>query len=118
MNGDVFAYSYRDPNLANTREAYNGMAEFLDQFLAQGIPFDDIIIGTIGMVDPLLAPSGICDVECVRYLKGITKEDVASLRKEILNTTDQDLKAYINGSVEDLELALRRGFAYGEKHEI
>ena len=95
MNGDVFVYSYRDPNLANTREVYGGMAEFLDQFLAQGMPFDDIIIGTIGMVDPLLAPSGICDVECVRYLKGITKEDVARLRKEILNTTDEDLKALL-----------------------
>ncbi len=71
------------------------MKEILDQFLAQGMPFDDIIIGTIGMVDPLLAPYGICDVECVRYLKGITKEDVARLRKEILSTTDQDLKALL-----------------------
>ena len=71
------------------------MKEILDQFLAQGMPFDDIIIGTIGMVDPLLAPSGICDVECVRYLKGITKEDVARLRKEILSTTDQDRKALL-----------------------
>ncbi len=59
------------------------------------MPFDDIIIGTIGMVDPLLAPSGICDVECVRYLKDITEEDVARFRREILNTTDQDLKALL-----------------------
>ena len=95
MNGDVFAYSYRDPNVANTREVYGGMAEFLEQFLAQGMPFDDIIIGTLGSVEPLLAPSGICDVECIRYLKGITKEDVARIRREILTTTENELKALV-----------------------
>ena len=71
------------------------MAEFLEQFLAQGMPFDDIIIGTLGSVEPLLAPSGICDVECIRYLKGITKEDVARIRREILTTTENELKALV-----------------------
>lgn len=93
MNGDIFVYSYRDPDLENTVEAYAGMADFLTEFLTQDIPLDDTIIGTIAMIDPLLSPAGICDQECVRYLKGITGEDVARVRREVMQTTTDDLRA-------------------------
>lgn len=33
LNGDLFSYSYRDPNLENTRAAYCGMADFLEEFV-------------------------------------------------------------------------------------
>ena len=92
MNGDIFAYSYRDPDLAGTVEAYAGMADFLTEFLAQDMPLDDIIIGTMAMIDPLLSPAGICDQECVRYLKGITFEDIARVRREVMQTTADDLR--------------------------
>ena len=91
-NGNLFSYSYRDPDLANTKEVYKGMAGFLEDVLAQGMPLDDLIIGTLNTVDPLLSPAGICDQECTRYLKGITGEDIAKIRREILTTTDEELK--------------------------
>lgn len=90
-NGDVFAYSYRDPNVANTRMVYGSMADFMADFLSEPAPLDDIIIGTLNTVDPLLDPAGICDQECIRYLKGITAQDVDQIRKEILGTTDEKL---------------------------
>ena len=71
------------------------MADFLQEFLMEDMPLDDIIIGTLSMVDPLLSPAGICDQECVRYLKGITREDIGKIRKEILNTTSEDLKGLL-----------------------
>ncbi len=95
MNGNLFSYSYRDPNPAGTREVYGGMADFLADFAEQGMPLDDIIIGTLNMIDPLLGPAGICDQECTRYLKGITGDDVAQIRKEIFNTTNEELKQLI-----------------------
>ena len=52
---------------------------------------DDMIIGTLNTIDPLLDPAGICDQECIRYLKGITPEDIARIRREILDTTNQEL---------------------------
>ena len=91
-NGNLFSYSYRDPNLENTKAVYQDMAGFLEEFLMQDMPLDDIIIGTLSMVDPLLSPAGICDQECTRYLKGITGEDLAQIRREILETKTQDLK--------------------------
>ena len=91
LNGNLFSYSYRDPNLENTRAAYCGMADFLEEFVQQGMPLDDMIIGTLNTIDPLLDPAGICDQECIRYLKGITPEDIARIRREILDTTNQEL---------------------------
>lgn len=94
-NGNLFSYSYRDPNLENTKAVYQDMAAFLEEFTAQDMPLDDIIIGTISMVDPLLSPAGICDQECVRYLKGITKEDISQIRTQILTTTPQELEKLV-----------------------
>lgn len=91
-NGNLFSYSYRDPNLENTWSVYQDMADFLEEFLAQDMPLDDIIIGTLSTIDPLLAPAGICDQECIRYLKGITPESIGQIRQEILGTTTSELK--------------------------
>ena len=92
-NGDIFCYSYRDPNLDGSRAAFAGMADFLDAFLAENAPLDDIIIGTVNTTDPLLDPSGICDLACNRYLRGITPAAVAQTRRELLSTTSGDLAA-------------------------
>ena len=93
LNGDMFCYSYRDPAPEGTRAAYAGMTDFLQDALAQKIPLDDLIIGTVNTTDPLLDPSGVCDVACIRRLKGITVEDIARVRREILTCTPKALAA-------------------------
>ena len=93
LNGDMFCYSYRDPAPEGTRAAYAGMTDFLQDALAQKIPLDDLIIGTVNTTDPLLDPSGVCDVACIRRLKGITVEDIARVRREILTCTPEALAA-------------------------
>ncbi len=95
MNGHIFAYSFRDPNLAHTKAVYAGMADFLSEFVEQGMPLDEIIIGTLNMIEPLLSPAGVCDQECVRYLKCITNEDIAGIRREILATDSEALKPLV-----------------------
>ena len=94
-NGDIFCYSYRDPNLENSKAAFCGTPEFLSEFVGQKMPLDDIIIGTVNTTDPLLDPSGVCELECFRYLKGSTPEYVAKLRGEILDTKPEDLEKLI-----------------------
>ena len=37
LNGNLFSYSYRDPNLENTRAAYCGMADFLEEYKKSGL---------------------------------------------------------------------------------
>ena len=59
------------------------------------MPLDEIIIGTLNMIEPLLSPAGVCDQECVRYLKCITNEDIAGIRREILATDSEALKPLV-----------------------
>lgn len=95
-NGDMFCYSYRDPNLSNTKKAFEGTVRFLEDYLKADQPLDDIIIGTVNTSDPLLDPSGICDSECLRYLKGITHGDIEKIRCEILDTSKEDLEKLLD----------------------
>ena len=90
-NGDVFCYSYRDPNVENSLAVYGGIPDFLAEFLSQGMPMDDIIIGTVNTTEPLLDPAGVCELECIRYLKGTTAADISRIRREILGTTAEKL---------------------------
>lgn len=94
-NGDVFCYSYRDPNLAGTMAVCCEIPNFLEEFLGQGMPLDDIIIGTVNTTDPLLDPAGVCSLACARYLRGITGEMLTKTRKEILHTSGESLSALI-----------------------
>lgn len=94
-NGDIFSYSYRDPDMMRTREAYKHMADFLEEFVSQDKPLDDIIIGAVNTAEPLLDPAGICDLESTRYLTEVSHTDIARMREEILDTTCEKLKELI-----------------------
>ena len=95
-NGDIFCYSYRDPNLENSREAFLKMPQFLKEFLAENPSLDDIIIGTVNTTEPLLEPAAVCDLAATRYLKGIAPETISKIREEILTTTADDLKKLLD----------------------
>lgn len=90
-NGDIVCYSYRDPNPENSKAVYEGIADFLEDFLSEGMPLDDLIIGAVNSTDPLLEPSALCASECNNYLSGITKEKLLKIRKELLSTTNENL---------------------------
>lgn len=67
----------------------------LEEMLAEDMPLDDIIIGTVNTTDPLLDPAGLCEVSCRRYLWGTTAQDIVKLRCEILDTTAADLRELV-----------------------
>lgn len=93
--GDMFCYSYRDPNLMSSADAFAALPDVLGEMLSEDMPLDDIIIGTVNTTDPLLDPAGQCELSCRRYLKGTSAEDIAKLRHEILDTTAADLRSLI-----------------------
>ncbi len=94
-NGDIFCYSYRDPNLQASAEAFSALPDVLGEMLAEDMPLDDIIIGTVNTTDPLLDPAGMCELSCRRYLKGTSAQSIAQLRCEILDTNAQQLRSLI-----------------------
>lgn len=94
-NGDIFCYSYRDPNLMSSADAFAALPDVLGEMLSEDMPLDDIIIGTVNTTDPLLDPAGQCELSCRRYLRGTTPEFIAKLRHEILDTSAADLRSLI-----------------------
>ena len=95
-NGDIFCYSYRDPDIENTKRAYAGIADFLTEYVQEDMPLTDMIIGTLNTIDPLLSPSGVCDQACMRHMRGITASDIEKIRDQILSTTNDTLKSLVN----------------------
>ncbi|WP_425447020.1 insulinase family protein [Dethiothermospora halolimnae] len=93
-DGTLGFYSYRDPRLKGTLESYDGMVKFLETFNASKEDMVDYIIGTIGSMDRPLSPWQKGSNANANYIKQITYEDIKQIRKEILNTTGEDIKTF------------------------
>lgn len=94
IEGDIFCYSYRDPNVEKSREVFGNVSEFVKKLDEGNTSLEDVIISTVNSTDPHLTPCGKCDLECSRYLKGITFDYVMKIREEILDTKMSDIKKY------------------------
>ena len=54
--GDVAGLSYRDPNIVETLERYDGQVEYLENFNLSEAEFEKNLIGTFSTIDrPLSA---------------------------------------------------------------
>lgn len=89
----TFAFtSYRDPNLLETLDAYDGAAKFL----SAGVGAQDLvrsIIGVIGSVDTYRLPDAKGFTALAWELTGDSAEDRQRRRDEILGATEADFKA-------------------------
>ena len=97
--GDGYFTSYRDPNLAKTNEVYEGIPEYLKNFNIEEKDMTKYIIGTFSDVDAPLTPAGKTGRSATAYLTGVTYEMIQKERREILNATQQDIRA-LSGIVE------------------
>ncbi len=91
-NGMMYFSSYRDPNLSETFEVFDGTADYIRNFEASEREMDKFIIGTMSGVDTPLTPQmkGSAAVTC--WMRGITKEDRQQARNQILATRQQDIR--------------------------
>ena len=91
----VFNYlSYRDPNLENTLENYNGTADFLRNLDLHEAELTKSIIGAIGGIDGYQLPDAKGSTSLRRHLIGLTDEARQQYRDEVLSTTAADFKAF------------------------
>jgi Zn-dependent M16 (insulinase) family peptidase len=89
----TFAFtSYRDPNLVETLDVYDGAAKFLEA----GVGEQDLVrsvIGVIGSVDTYRLPDAKGFTSLIWELSGDTDEDRQRRREEILGASSADFKA-------------------------
>lgn len=92
-SGEGYFVSYRDPNLKETDQVFEGVAEYLEQFDADERDMTKYVIGTISDLDtPLLPPYKGAKAVSAWY-SGVTDEMLAEERRQILTVKPEDIRA-------------------------
>ncbi|MBE6092053.1 MAG: insulinase family protein [Selenomonas ruminantium] len=91
-NGMMYFGSYRDPNLTETLDVFDGTADYLAKFDASEREMDKYIIGTMSNIDTPLTPQMKGSAAATCWLRGITLEDRQQARDEILDTRQTDVQ--------------------------
>ncbi|MBN1154182.1 insulinase family protein [candidate division KSB1 bacterium] len=115
-NGNFVLASYRDPNLKETLENYDGVVDYLSTFEADDESMTRYIIGTIAGMDRPLRPSEKGSVAVRRYFQKTTPERVQSDRDAVLATTASDIRN-MTKLVQDV-LAQEAVCVYGNEEKI
>ncbi|HHV45293.1 MAG TPA: insulinase family protein [Tissierellia bacterium] len=90
--GHVITYSYRDPNLKNTLDVFDSMAEYINNLGLSESEFTNFIIGTISELDPAVTPHMKGQIATGRFISNISYEDIQKKREEVLDTKLKDIK--------------------------
>lgn len=92
-NGESYFVSYRDPNLKNTLEVYQGIPDFVRNFQSDERNMTKYIIGTISTKDTPKTPQMKGAVSRTAYYTGTTEEMVQKERNQILDANVEDIRA-------------------------
>ncbi len=114
--GHLITYSYRDPNLKETIEAYDSMADYIRNLNLTKNDLTTFIIGTISRIDPATTPHMKGQIATSRFISNVTQEDVQKNRDEILSTRVKDIK----DCVDILESTMKENYvcALGNENKL
>jgi Zn-dependent M16 (insulinase) family peptidase len=93
-------YSYRDPNLLETLDVYDGTAGFLRSANISPSQLERCIIGTIGEIDPYRLPDAKGFEAMQLHLVGDTDMVRQRVREEVLSTTIADVRKFAEVATE------------------
>ena len=94
LSGDYGLVSYRDPNLTETLDVYDQIADYIENLDISDKELTKILIGCVGRLDPPLSADRKGAVSMVEYLTGKTYELKQKRRDELLSTRLEDVKSY------------------------
>ena len=84
--------SYRDPNLARTKEVFEGIPAFIRSFDGDENLMTKYIIGTLSDMDAPLTPSQEGARSFHAYRAHLTEEILQRERDEVLNAGKEDIR--------------------------
>ncbi len=90
-NGVAGYYTYRDPDAARSLEKIGGSTEYLRAFAASGEDITPYVIGAVGDSDSIMTPKVVSALSTMAYLSGQTYEDHLRTRREMIETSAEDL---------------------------
>ena len=92
-SGEGYLVSYRDPNLKETNDIYEGIPAYLEAFDPDERDMTKYVIGTISNLDAPLSPSVKGSRGLSAYLSGVTEEMMQTERDQILGAAKEDIRA-------------------------
>lgn len=90
-NGDIFYYTYRDPQPARSLRVMRGAAAYLQGFCRDEPDMTGYILGAVSTLDPLRGEEETVTAGENRWLCGVTEDEVRRLYAELIHTTPADL---------------------------
>ncbi len=93
LDGNGYFASYRDPNLKETNNIYNGTVSYLEQFNASERDMTKYIIGTISGMDTPMTASTRGRRSLSAYLSGVSDLDLQKEREQVLSAQVDDIRA-------------------------
>ena len=91
--GSAYMVSYRDPHLKGTNEVYESVPGYLRSFTADEREMTKYVIGTVSGMDTPLPPEQLGARALLAKLTGITYEEVAKERAQVLDAQPEDIRA-------------------------
>lgn len=91
--GDGYFVSYRDPNLKETNQVYEGVPDYIEGFDADERDMTKYVIGTISDLDAPLLPPYKGGKAVSAWFSGITDEMLKEERRQILTAQPEDIRA-------------------------
>ncbi len=91
-SGFVYLGSYRDPNLRQTNDIFEKLADYLDNFEADDREMTKAVIGCFGKLDTPLPPRMLGERAFSIYMTGRTYETIMKNRSEALSCTAEDIR--------------------------
>lgn len=92
-SGIAYFQSYRDPNLKETIENFDGAPEFVKSFNPNNTEMTRFIIGTISDLDQPTTASQRGSIGVYNFFTKTTYEQLKAERNAILTTTPEDIRA-------------------------
>lgn len=91
-SGNVYFASFRDPHLKNTESVYRNVGEFIRSLDPDDKSLTRYIIGTFSGLDRPLSFRDRAARSMTAYLSGVSYEELCQERREIIETTAQQLR--------------------------
>jgi hypothetical protein len=92
LAGSLAFVSYRDPNVADTVKAFDGLAEYLDTVTIDADELEKSIIGAIGEIDAYQLPDAKGFTALARYLTNQDDAYLQTVREQALSASENDFR--------------------------
>jgi hypothetical protein len=92
LAGALALVSYRDPNVAETIKAFDGLADYLETVDIDADELEKSIIGAIGEIDAYQLPDAKGFTAMARHLTGQDEAYLQTVREQALNASEKDFR--------------------------